>query len=216
MIRSWFGGARFESDEVPGQFRHHVQDFIGRRQLDQQPAWQAALQMGKGIGPIDLVAIQHGFQALSLNHRQCVKVVRLELGPEVLLGGQHRQPRRILPSQAVLEPLERLLDAPTAVIERTEIRSRVSLGIEQGGHQGMHTPIRRHHTNHPHRRGLGLAFIGQAIGRIGGAQGDQPFRLARTQEILHRRKAAGVDPHAEMTSLLNQMGGQPARRIAPV
>ena len=61
-----------------------------------------------------------------------------------------------------------------------------------------------------------LARVIGAIGTIGGAYGDDGLGQAGMQEVPDRDKAGVIHPHAKLNALLNQIGHQPACRVAPV
>lgn len=100
---------------------------------------------------------------------QGAQVVSQDLGGEVLLQGEVVQPRRCLQAQAMLDAFERFLDAPALVVERTELRGRVRLGIEQIGHQDADLAIRGDVANQAHSGGGAGQLKGAGVACGGGA-----------------------------------------------
>jgi hypothetical protein len=216
MIGPWFGGALNETNHVFRQLLEHGQNLLSCRQGDEQPARQTTLQMSKGIGTIDLVAIWSLADRRGLQHGQGVEIIGQHLGPEILLRGQPGQAGGVLQAHAMFEAFEGLLDAPAAVIQVRKALGGVGRGIQQGRDQRMDTAIGRHHANQSHPgRGRRTAIIG-AVPRIGYAQGHRGFRQTGAQKGLDRREAGIIGAHTEGDALLSQTGHQPPSGIAAI
>jgi hypothetical protein len=216
MSGSRFGGAVNESDQVVCQFIEYGHHLTTRRQGDKEPARQAAFQMRKSISPVQLVADGNLVDCRGLQHRQSVQIIGQHLGPEILLRSQPGQARSVLQRHAMFQPLERLLDAPAAVVQGSEAVRRISGGVQQRRDHRMHAAVGGHHANQSHLGRCRRAFVVDAVPLVGCAQRHHGFRQIGTQEGLDRRETGIVGAHAERDSLLGQIGKQPSRRITAI
>ena len=202
VSRPGLGCVRPESDQATCQLLEDSEQMAADGRSHEQPSWQAALQVGKGIGAVDLVGDRQGRALGGLPHCQGMPVIGQHLGPEVLLCRQPRQAGGILQRQPVLEPFEGILNAPSAMVQIGKVLSGIRGRIHQRHHHRMDSAIRRHHAHGC--RGAG-AFVVGTIGRIGRAEGYHGLRLTGAQEVAHRDEARVIDPHAEGNPSLAQM-----------
>lgn len=83
-------------DEISRQFAEDDEQVMSLWQSAQQPSRQAAFQMRKGIGPIDLISGVWIERVGCCQHRQGMQIVGHHLGPEILLGRQPGQAGSVL------------------------------------------------------------------------------------------------------------------------
>lgn len=178
MGRPGLGGVRPESDQATCQFLEDSEQIAADGRSHEQPSRQAALQVGKGIGAVDLTGDRQERPLGGLPHCQGMQVIGQHLGPEALLCRQPRQAGGILQRQPVLEPFEGLLNAPSAMVQIGKVLSGILGRIHQRRHHRMDSAIRRHHAHGC--RGAG-AFVVGTIGRIGRAEGYHGLRLTGAQ-----------------------------------
>ena len=216
MRRSGFSGAWDKSDQVACQFGEGCQDLAGRRHGDEQPAWQGAFQVREGIGSVEFVIIRRVVERCGFDDGEGMEVVGQDFGAKILLRSQPGQAGGVFQRHAMLEPFERLFDAPTAVVQVCEAGCGIRRGIHQRGNDHVDTPVWSHHTDQAHLGGRRCTFVIDAVRRIGRTQRDDGFRLAGVEEGLDRGKAGGIGTDAEMNAELRQKCDQPARWVTAI
>ena len=108
---------------MPG---HQVLENLGQdlckvgegRQRTGQPWLEVRLEGAEGVGAVDLVELRrpaagstHGLLRGGVG-RDGIEMVAQDLGAKVLLGGEPGETGELFQGQAVLDPLEGLLDIP--------------------------------------------------------------------------------------------------------
>ena len=148
---------------------------------------------------------------------QRIEVVADHLGADILTGREPSQAGRMLKRQAMLEALERLLDAPAAMIKLGEGGRGIPGVVEQGRHEHAHLTVRRHLADQAHGRSLTRTLIIDGIAAIRWRQGHHRVVLAGAHELCDRDKGRRrVAAHAERNSPMQQGCHQPRPRVASI
>ena len=179
----------------------------------QEAAGEDRLEGALGVGSIGAGS---GVGRFGFGAEQLVEVVGQDLGGEVLLKGEIGQPTGGLEAQAMLDPLEGLLDPPAAVIERPELLGRVAPGVEQVGHQHADVAAGGDVANQAHRARCGLDLIDRGLGRAWRRQGHHLLRGARAQEVRDAAPAPGIGAQAKAQPPLRQRRHHRVADIAAV
>ena len=138
-----FGSNRSRSVSIGDEFLKVFDDFgeetgdesAGQAKATGEHLGQEAAQVREGQGAIDTPRRIWGNEVLGRQiSGQRIEVVADHLGADILTGREPGQAGRMLKRQAMLEALERLLDAPAAMIklgegERADVRAH---GARQG------------------------------------------------------------------------------------
>ena len=148
---------------------------------------------------------------------QGIEVVADHLRPDILACSQPSQAGSMLQTQAMLEALEGLLNAPAPVIKVGKGRRGIVRGIEQGSHEYTDLSLRRYLTDQADRRRLANARIIDGVLAIRRGQYRHGFFLAGSHELGDGRKGRRrVAAHAERNAPLEQDGDQPATGITAI
>jgi len=229
---SWF-------DELPGSWKAApwLPPFEGlgnqQEQIPQGPVRMGEAQKetrqdrsdgGNGIGRIGreaslLLRRQGRVRQISKGRHQ---IPQPDLGQEILSDGDRQFPGEMLDRQTALEHLEALLDAPAAVVKRSELAGREGGFIQQGSDQELLLSRRQAHTNQAHGKATfpDRESLGSCLAYSGGRHLDlndslRRPRLEEGRELRHAGDAI-ADPHAEMALVFDQPGKQPIGRKPPV
>jgi len=211
-----FGVTGFDGNDVFRQLAQRRQQLLGGWQSHQKPTGQAALEVCKGIGAVDLVALLQGIESVRRQDTQGVQIIGQYFGGEILLRRQPRYAGGVLQGQTMLESLEGFLDAPAAVVEGGEIGGGIGRVIEQRSHQDVEAPVGCHHLYQTDGRRCLLAFIIGTVTGIWRANRDDLLGQIGTEKGIDGGKPGLIDAQTETNALLRQVGDQPARRIAPI
>lgn len=148
---------------------------------------------------------------------QGIEVVTDHFGPDILARSQPSQAGSMLQTQAMLEALESLLDAPAPVIQIGECRCWIERGVEQGSHEHAYLSVRCHLADQAHGRRLASALIIGGILAIRRRQDRHGFVLAGSHELGDGRKARRrIATHTERNAPLEQDSDQPATGVAAI
>ncbi len=221
-----FGSNRSRSVSVGDEFLKVFDDFgeefcdevAGQANAAGEHLGQQAAQMRECQGAIDTPRRIWGDELLGRQiGGQRIEVVANHLGADILTSRQPSQAGRVLKRQAMFEALERLLDAPAAMIKLGESQCGILGVVEQGSHEHAHLSGRRHLTDQAHSRSLAGAPIIDGIAAIGRWQGHHGLVLAGTHELCDRGKGRRrVAAHAERNSPMQQGRDQPRPRVAAI
>jgi hypothetical protein len=147
------------------------------------------------------------------------KLSQQHFGGDILHDRLLRQARGMPQIEVMLEPLDRLFDAPALVIRVTERTSRKMRHIQQVGHKYPRLPVGRDVANQSHGLRLAWAFKIENIAQISSTQRDHMLQKPTAQEVAHASEArvAGLfDPHAKRDCTLIQRRHQPATGVTSI
>ena len=212
------GAIRDELLEIQSDLFKDGSHATNRCRGGKQPASHLAFDLVEGQGAVDLVG-RVGVEAGvgSDVSGQGMEVVANGLGPEILASGVPGQTGGMFQAEAVLDPLESLLDTPAAVIELRESLSGKRNGIEQRGHHHMNLASRGYQAHQSNRcRGCGTLIVGGILpGRR--SQGHHLLVQARANEITHHHEACGdITTDTEIDAAHRQRGHQPTAGKAAI
>jgi len=167
-----------------------------------------------GVGMIDALAGEQISIGVSGKRRQGLQVVADDFGGDILDHSLLSQSGDVFQIESVLEPFERLLDAPSLVVKLAEAVSWIEFLVEQVGHQHALLAVGRDVADQAHALWFAWAFVVERVLLVRCAQQDDPFDLVRAHEIAHAGEAVGiVDAHAELDGAVIEHSDQPAARI---
>lgn len=115
-----------------------------------------------------------------------------------------------------VDALESLFHAPAMVIEGTEVRRRIRLGVEQIRHQCAQLPVGRDVADQAHGGGGARQLVGTRVPCARRRQGDHPLGLVRAQEVGHAAPLTGIDAQTECQAALRQRRGHCVADVAAV
>ena len=157
LVRFWAFWSRSASSgdkflEVFGDFAEQFSGHAGgHAKHASEHVRQAAAQVTERHRPIDPPRRVRLNQLLSGQiSGQGIEVVTDHLRPDILARGQPSQAGSMLQTQAMLEALESLFDAPAPVIKVGECRRRIVRGVEQGSHEHADLSRRCHLADQTH------------------------------------------------------------------